>query len=131
VAYLVGSPTSPLRAFSLGFPYPHDITTLGSQTWAKVLWSENRERERACFQAGEGQGGFMAIIFRRHFLTLNEEMNRNSEVMLSGTSKGNGWSLALRTLALKNLLSSLLLANLFQVRKAFKEKSVSVPVYDP
>lgn len=73
----------------------------------------------------------MAIIFRRHFLTLNEEMNRNSEVMLSGTSKGNGWSLALRTLALKNLLSSLLLANLFQVRKAFKEKSVSVPVYDP
>ena len=71
------------------------------------------------------------MISRRHFLTLNEEMNRNSEIKLSGTSKGHGWSLELRTLALKSLLSSLCLANLFQVRKAFKEKSVSVPVSDP
>lgn len=44
----------------------------------------------------------MAMISGRHFLTLNEEMNRYSEIKLSGTSKGHGWSLALRTLGLEN-----------------------------
>lgn len=43
-----------------------------------------------------------------HSLTLNEEMNRDSEIVLSGTSEGHWQFLALRTLAMMNPPSSLL-----------------------